>query len=174
MTDAGTEANSFSELLNHHREQVVRVACRLLNGDRSSAEDVAQEVFLRLWNASERYTEQRTFRAYLLTITCRLCTDYRRRNRPTVSLSDCWHLADEKAVPEVSSLTDAVPTAIATLPEEQRVVFVLSHYEGLRYREIAEIVGCPIGTVASRKFLAVQTLREHLRPYLDTTEGDAP
>jgi RNA polymerase sigma-70 factor, ECF subfamily len=174
MTDAGTGADTFSELLNHHRDQVVRVACRLLNGDRSSAEDVAQEVFLRLWNASERYTERGTFRAYLLTITCRLCADYRRRHLPTVSLSDCWHLADAQPLSEVSSVMDAVPAAIASLPEEQRIVFVLSHYEGLRYREIAEIIGCPIGTVASRKFLAVQALREQLRPYLDTTEGDAP
>lgn len=168
-----TDAISFEELLNQHREQVVRVACRLLHGDRASAEDVAQEVFLRLWNAAERYTEQGTFRAYLLTITCRLCADYRRRYRPTISLDDCWHLADERELPEVGTIRDAIPAAIASLPEEQCAVFVLSHYEGLRYREIAGIVGCPIGTVASRKFLAVQTLRERLRPYLDTSEGES-
>jgi RNA polymerase sigma-70 factor (ECF subfamily) len=169
------EATDFSRQMAECREWVVRVAIRLMNGDRAIAEDIAQEVFLRVWNGTDRYQEQGNLRAYLMTITCRLCTDYRRRNHWVTSLEDCHDLTASRhnttAVAEANEVSQQVQKAIAELSEEQRTVFILSHYEGLRYHEIAEILGCPLGTVASRKYMAVQNLRDKLRPYLQAEEN---
>src|SRR5437762_5055906 len=93
---AGGDAAAFAGLLTRYRETVVRVACRLLGGDRAAAEDVAQETFLRLWNAADRYEARGSLRAYLLTVACRLCTDYRRRERPTDSLDLCADISDTR------------------------------------------------------------------------------
>jgi RNA polymerase sigma-70 factor (ECF subfamily) len=60
-----------------------------------------------------------------------------------------------------------VRDAVLSLPEDQRAVFVLSCYDGLSYSEIGEIVGCPVGTVASRKRLAAQALRKRLAAWED-------
>lgn len=175
---AGGDASAFAELLSRHREVVARVACRLVGGDWSAAEDIAQETFLRLWNAADRYEARGTLRSYLLTVAYRLAADYRRRQRPTTDLGDYdRHIdfsSDTGRLYETNALSNAVRDAVLELPDEQRAVFILSHYEGMKYREIADVIGCPIGTVASRKFQAVQTLRERLAPYLDSTEGVMP
>ena len=67
----------------------------------------------------------------------------------------------------VPSLHDAIGQVLLRIPEIQRVIFVLSEYEGLSYQEIAEVVGCPYGTVASRKYAAVEALRTQLRPWIN-------
>lgn len=171
----GGDARAFAQLLQRHRDLVTRVAYRLTGGDWSLAEDVAQETFLRLWNAAERYEGRGTLRSYLLTVAHRLATDYRRKRRETESLDGWTNLPDAKPHPGQTTgagdVVEAVRRSLEALPEEQRTVFILSHYEGLKYREIAEIVGCPPGTVASRKYLAVQALRERLAPLLNGSEG---
>lgn len=71
---------------------------------------------------------------------------------------------------QAKALSEAVRAAVLALPEAQRTVFVLSQYEGLGYREIAAVLDCPLGTVASRKHLAVETLRRRLRPWIENEE----
>jgi RNA polymerase sigma-70 factor (ECF subfamily) len=110
-------------------------------------------------------------RAFLLTITRNLCRDHVRRSRPTDPIEAAHDRADTRPTAEDAALanerTEAIRCAIAALPEEQQVVLILSHYEGVPYTEIAAIVGCPAGTVASRKHYALAALRRHLRAYLE-------
>jgi RNA polymerase sigma-70 factor (ECF subfamily) len=68
---------------------------------------------------------------------------------------------------EAAALADAVRRAVQALPAPQREVFILSHYEGLSYQEIAGVLGCPLGTVASRKHLALEALRRRLAPWME-------
>lgn len=163
-------SEAFRLLVRRHQGMVTRFACRMLNGDRNAADDIGQEVFLRLFRAAKNYTARGEMRAFLLTTTRNLCRDHLRRLRPT----DDWDSVPDHIDPapngEAAALLQEraamVRKAIAALPEEQRTILVLSHYEGVPYAEIARLVGCPEGTVASRKHHAIAALRRSLQIYL--------
>ena len=164
---------AFGLLIRRYQGIVTRFACRLLNADQSAAEDIGQETFLRLYHSSATYTARGQLRAYLLTITRNLCRDHQRRQRPTESLDVVSEHPSSALNAEALVLqqerSEAVRQAISALPEEQQTVLILSHYEGLPYHEIAVILGCPTGTVASRKHHAVAFLRRRLHAYLEET-----
>lgn len=165
------DREAFRLLIRRHQGKVTRFACRLLNGDRSTAEDIGQEAFLRLFRAAKSYSARGEMCAFLLTTTRNLCRDHRRRERSTEGLDTILDQVDPSPTGECSVLlqerSEALRKAIATLPEEQQTVLILSHYEGIPYAEIAAIIGCPAGTVASRKYHALATLRRLLQPYVE-------
>jgi RNA polymerase sigma-70 factor (ECF subfamily) len=123
---------------------------------------------LRIWQKADRYTGRGQFTAYLLRITRNLCEDMRRRT-PAIGLSEqeresaCTLSAHAQA--ERNALQTAIEKAVHALPPFQRDVFILSHFENFTYAEIADILDCPPGTVASRKHQAVQNLRRALRDW---------
>jgi RNA polymerase sigma-70 factor (ECF subfamily) len=166
LTASGDSA-AFGILVERHRARVLRVACRLLGGDADAA-DVVQEALLKAWRASGQYTPNGQFRSWLLAIVCNQCRD-RWRKQPISRLDDQLHLAASGPGPEEVArgrlLAEAVRMAVMALPEAQREVFILSQYEGFRYSEIATMVGCPEGTVASRKYLAMEALRRQLKDW---------
>ncbi len=171
LRTAKGEREAFRLLVRRHQGMVTRFACRLLNGDRGAAEDIGQEVFLRLFRAAKRYAARGEMCAFLLTTTRNLCRDRLRRERPTQALDTILDYADASPSGEGFALlrerSATVHQAIAALPEEQRTVLILSHYEGISYNEIAAVVGCPAGTVASRKHHALAALRRALQPYME-------
>jgi RNA polymerase sigma-70 factor (ECF subfamily) len=168
---ANGNRKAFRLLIRRHQSVVIRFACRLLNGDRTAAEDIGQEAFLRLYRSGREYTARGEMRGFLLTITRNLCRDYLRRQHPTESLEVAFDSTDPSPTGETSALqyerAETVRKAISELPEEQRTVLILSHYEGMPYAEIATIVGCPAGTVASRKHHALAALRRRLHAYME-------
>lgn len=160
---AGGDMAAFGVIVQAYQGRLVRFATRLL-GDMDAAQDAAQEAFLRLWRLRASYQPRGCLQAYLLRTVRSVCLDYARAKRP-------WEPLEERtggAVPDPAdlaqsrSLAEAVRQAVQALPEPQRVVFVLSQYEGLSYAEIAEVLDCPPGTVASRKHQAAETLRRKL------------
>ena len=172
---ADGDTDSFARLIRTHQSRVVGYASRLLGNDPDAAQDIAQEVFLSVWRGRGQYRAQGRFVVYLLQITRRATLDRLRRRPVATNNWDAW--ADAPApdlTPEAAlaaaTFDAAVQEALARLPAGQHDVFVLSHYEQLSYREIAELLNCPIGTVASRKNGAVHALREMLRPWLPGNE----
>ncbi len=165
------DLEAFRLLIRRHQGSVTRFASRLLNGDRSTAEDIGQEAFIRLFRAAKSYSARGEMRAFLLTTTRNLCRDHYRRERSTEGLDTILNHVDPSPTGEglvvLQERSDALRKAIAALPEEQQAVLILSYYEGIPYVEIADIVGCPIGTVASRKYHALATLRRLLQPYVE-------
>jgi RNA polymerase sigma-70 factor (ECF subfamily) len=163
---AAGDALAFGHIVRAHQERLLRFATRLL-GDRDAAQDAVQEAFLRLWRARTRYRSTGLLSTYLLRVVRNICLDYQRAYRPTASLLDADSLptpaeGDPQSDCQARALVQAVRCAVLNLPEPQRAVFVLNHYEGLSYREIAAVLECPVGTVASRKAQAVETLRRRL------------
>ena len=179
---AGSDA-AFRVLFARHRPTIEGFLYRLL-WDRALAEDLAQEVFLRLWLARDRYEPLRPLPVFLYCIAKNLWLHERaRRNHrpPPVSLEgpldldalEAAHraLADEPTLPEQLLFAHErmfrIRQALMKLPSGQRLVFTLSHFEGLRYAEIAEVLEIPLGTVKSRMNAAVLKLRRHLSSLLE-------
>ncbi|HLV81216.1 MAG TPA: RNA polymerase sigma factor [Chthonomonadaceae bacterium] len=163
------DVQASGQLVKAHQPRLIRFATRML-GDAERAEDAVQEAFLRLWRARARYQAQGSFACFLLRIVRNACLDQARNALPTACLEEVADsplpAAEEPAARlQAEALAEAVRRAVQSLPEAQRAVFVLSQYEGLSYQEIAAMLECPVGTVASRKHLAVETLRRRLGPW---------
>jgi len=165
---AGGDAAAFGMLVRAYQNRLVRFAARLLN-DSELAQDAAQEAFLRLWRGRAAYQPCGCLQAYLFRTVRSVCSDCARRSHPAETLAGTLEASgpDPAFFAEAKSLTDAVQAAVHRLPEPQRIVFLLSHYEQLSYAEIADVLDCPVGTVASRKHQAVETLRRKLFSWKD-------
>ena len=162
------DADAFGRLVRTHQARLLCFAERMTGGDAETAEDAVQEAFLRLWRGRTRYQPQGALIGFLLRVVRNICLDYERMSRPDAPLEDDLPSAETPEDRLVAcSLGEAVREAVARLPEAQRAVFVLSQYQGMSYGEIAEVLACPVGTVASRKHLAVEALRRRLRPWME-------
>jgi RNA polymerase sigma-70 factor (ECF subfamily) len=178
LAGAGDMA-AFEQIVERHQRLVIGTVGRML-GTHADAEDIAQQVFVRVWNNANRYVPQAKFTTWLLKITRNLVfNELRRRARhPQVPLQgeaeeEERPLKDEHAVaPDASLLEEelqkAVDAAIAQLPETQRMAVILRRYEELSYEEIAETLDQSVSAVKSLLFRARTELRENLKRYLDT------
>jgi RNA polymerase sigma-70 factor (ECF subfamily) len=164
------DKDAFACVVKTHEQRLLYFAYRML-ADWDAAADVVQDALVRLWQSRARYSPQGTDAAYLLRLVRNACIDHVRSNRN-------WnHVCIDDNMPATSptcesqalsvGLQDALGQALLRIPESQRVVFVLSEYDGMTYQEIAQVVGCPHGTVASRKFAACESLRRELRSWLE-------
>jgi RNA polymerase sigma-70 factor (ECF subfamily) len=177
------EEGAFRSLLRRHQRDVFNLAFRILR-NREDAEDAAQEVFLRIYRSLGQYDPERPFRNWLLRITHNLCIDLLRRRRiATVSLGEPlrrdegeieWELPDPSAADPLEALVgkeekELVEEAIAKLGPTLRSAIVLRHVQGLRYEEIADVLGIPLGTVKVRLFRARAAIADLLARRL---EGD--
>ena len=148
---------------------------------RRDVEDIAQEVFLKVFRAIQRFDASRAkFTTWVYTFVRNHCFDILKKKKlKTSSLSAVEDddsdrdFADARELQptqdaENSELGRRIGEALATLGEDQRMVFVLREYEQLDYREIATITGVNEGTVKSRLFRAKESLRKQLEPYLET------
>ncbi len=167
-----TLAPAFLTLVDDHLDRVFRFLMSLIR-DREVAADLTQDTFLKLQQAMDAGREPNE--AYVLASARNMAISWLRRRDlerthmevlPPEALEPTAD-ADRSASPdrayEAGELRQGLETAMAALPEDLRTVFHLSEIEELSYAEIAEVVGCPEGTVASRKHLAVRKLREHLK-----------
>jgi len=179
---------AFALLLDRHEGKLFRYIYRFVH-ERPLAEDLTQEVFLRVCKAAPRYKKKAKFTTWLFTIARNLCIDKKRRRSKRTEISmdsprDGGGGAndDDRALmdlmPETSStmasskavraeFLEQLEAALGELPDEQREVFTLRQFGGLKYREIAEVVGVSKNTVKSRMRYALQTLRGHLAAYRD-------
>ncbi|MCW5892744.1 MAG: sigma-70 family RNA polymerase sigma factor [bacterium] len=154
-------------LYRRHRPRVVRL-CQLLLRDPAEAQDVAQEVFLRLLRAAEAGRTPAAWGAWLSRVTVNACRDRRRGRwwrwwRDAGLEIDVASLAAPGGTPELTALRTelrgAVWTAFRRLPARQREVFVLRHVEGFTTQEVADALGLRTGSVKRHLFRAVHTLR---------------
>jgi len=176
LVSAG-ETVAFEELVERHQRLVVGTVARML-GSNSEVEDIAQQVFVRVWKSAKRYVPRAKFTTWLLKITRNLVfNELRRRSRhaqePLQGASEDEErpIRDERATaPDAllleQELQHAIETAIAQLPETQRMAVVLRRYDELSYEEIAEVLGQSVPAVKSLLFRARTELRTRLSRYL--------
>jgi len=154
---------AFSELVRRYRARILRTACGIV-GSAQEADDVAQETFIKAWNALPHYHAQGTFGSWLYRIAINTAIDALRKRRDEVPFDEFQMVSRDS--PEDSVLRRAeherVREAISSLPPGSRAALTLREYEQLSYREIAEVLQVPMGTVMSRLHYARQILRKRL------------
>jgi len=172
------DLGAFERLVEAHQSKVVGVVAKML-GDVSDAEDIAQQVFLRVWNSAARYEPSARFTTWLFTITRNLAfNELRRRKRhPAVSLDSelggrAFQVQDAhaKSAPKVmmeEEMQASIQKAIDALPQAQRMAVILRRYQDVSYEEIGNILEMSVPAVKSVLFRARTTLRECLRDYLN-------
>jgi len=163
------DRQAFGELVMRYRERVIGVVYRMC-GDSQLAEDAAQEAFIRAWQQLPRYQPRAPFQSWLYRIALNRATDVLRADRETADVDDLPLVAQElepEAAAERNALHEQVQQAVLALPEASRSVLILREYEGLSYKEIAETLDIPLGTVMSRLNYARGRLREWLCPLLE-------
>lgn len=172
------DESAFRALLERHQDSVVGTVAKML-GNPSDAEDIAQQVFLRVWQHAKSYRPDAKFTTYLFTITRNLVfNETRRRSRKKEIPLDTGDSSgnhepgdDPHRQPDASlleaELRIAVDQAITSLPETQRLAVILRRYENLSYEEIAVVLDLSVSAVKSQLFRARSSLREALAGYLN-------
>lgn len=171
-------ARSLVEAL--HRPVIATIYRFLGPSFKKDVEDIAQDVFLKVFRALDRFDGSRAkFTTWVYTFVRNHCFDVLKRRRvPTTSMHavpDDETARDFTDARELQPMRDAeneelgrrIGEALQKLGEDQRMVFILREYEGLDYREIADVTGVNEGTVKSRLFRAKEALRQQLQPYLE-------
>ncbi len=183
------EVRAFDVLLSRHRRAVFNFILRYV-GDPHHAEDLLQEVFLRVIKGADAYERQAKFTTWLYTIARNLCVDSSRRakHRRAQSLdapldkdegkdgatlgdimSDGGPAVDRNVIGH--ELRGKLEAAIAKLSDEQREVFLMREMLDMPFKDIAEVVGCPENTVKSRMRYALEKLREDLEEDADLAKA---
>lgn len=172
------DMEAFETLVEIHQSAVIGTVAKMLGGA-SEAEDIAQQVFIRVWKSAARYKPQAKFTTWLFTITRNLVFNEsrRRKRKPTVSVEEReeeYHItvSDQEASSPSddllhSELEKSVDAAIQELPEKQRMAVVLRRYEELPYDEIARVLSMSVPAVKSLLFRARAQLKESLQKYLE-------
>lgn len=179
IVDAGSDSRRFEELTLPHLPGLYRFALKL-TGNTAAAEDLVQETYLRALRGFGGLREPGAARSWLFRILSRLVTDRQREAGREVPLPPAEELdrfslyeliSDEDPLPYSDRLhedflgqfrDEDVRAALLALPEAFRVPLVLLYTEGLTYREMADVLGCPVGTVMSRLHRARKMLEREL------------
>lgn len=172
------DADSFERLLNRYRGPLIRYFCRMVR-DQALAEDLAQEVFLRVYQARERYQPEARFTTWLYRIATNLALNALRDRReaempaesasgegdpPEARIVDSRPTAEQSLI--LSERERAIRQAVESLPDNQRAAVILHKYQEVDYRQIARILDVSESAVKSLLFRAYETLRARLEPLL--------
>src|SRR5467141_4736805 len=171
------DMRAFEEIIERHQSLVAGTVARML-GSNSDVEDIAQQVFIRVWKSAGRYVPRAKFTTWLLKITRNLVFNEMRRTKrrahvplqPELGaedppLKDEMNLAPDASLLEME-LQRTIEDAILQLPETQRMALVLRRYEQLSYEQIAEVLDLSVPAVKSVLFRARTELRTRLSKYL--------
>jgi len=174
MRVADGDREAFERLVERHRVPVVHFLYRTVQ-DREAAEELAQEVFLRIYRARDRYQPAARFTTWLYRIATNLALNWLRHERRGVQVFSLDGRRDPRAAGEWpaaqpnteefllrEALAQRVRRAVAALPARQRAVVVLHKYHNMDYEEIAAALGCSVQAVKSLTFRAYANLRKAL------------
>jgi len=168
---------AFERIVERHQALVAGTVARML-GNNADVEDIAQQVFIRVWRSAKRYQPKAKFTTWLLTITRNLVFNELRRRRRHVAVSlQADNESEERPLPDdvakapdatllQRELQKAIEEAIDRLPEVQRMALILRRFEELSYEDIADVLDLTVPAVKSVLFRARTELRERLASYL--------
>ncbi len=169
--------DAFEILVNRHQASVLNLIYRFI-GDRTQAKDLAQEVFLKVWQAAAGYKPKAKFTTWTYRITANLCFNELKSSRRKKWLQFLRFDTDHEILTE-EDFPDSAPSpedlllakersrqitlALQTLPEKERMALILKRYDELSYQEIAQILGCSVSAVESLLVRVKRNLQEKLK-----------
>lgn len=172
------DSAAFSELVDRHKNAVIGTVSKMLGGH-GDIEDIAQQVFIRIWKSAVSYEPSAKFTTWMFTITRNLVFNETRRlsRKKTVSQNE---FEDEYGIEtpdaeartpheslEEKELSSAIDKAIEELPEKARMALTLRRYQNMPYEEIADVLEISVSAAKSLLFRARTQLKTALRDYLD-------
>ncbi len=175
---------SFEKLMDKYYKRVMNLVYRFVD-DKDIAEDLTQDVFIKVYNNAHLYKPKAKFQTWLYQITKNTClNELRRRKHPAVSLDKTFEvkgnplkqeLADTKSLNPGETIDQkeialVIKEAIASLPENQRMAVTLRRYEQLSYNDIAQTMNCSTASVKSLLSRAKLNLKEKLKGFIQTDE----
>jgi RNA polymerase sigma-70 factor (ECF subfamily) len=185
------DLKAFEALAEKYKQPIVNMMYRMLR-DPDEAEDLAQSVFIRVYQSAKRYEASAKFSTWIFTIARRLClNEIRRRGRHRSESLDSRPTDREEQAPRQfedaktfsppeaylhGELAEKIEEAVAQLPEKQRLAMVLCRQEELSYEEMARVLRCSVPATKSLIHRGRETLKEKLKPYLRSGawEADGP
>ena len=171
---------AFKELVKKHQGTVTGIIYRY-TGNHNEVEDLAQDIFLKIYKAASSYVPRAQFKTWLYKVVANHCLNFfrsQKRKAITTSLDQplsedynphIQRTDEQKKQPEIilqqQELQIALKRALSELPERQRMAIILHRFEGLSYKEVATILGASLSAVESLIFRAMNNLKEKLSPY---------
>jgi RNA polymerase sigma-70 factor (ECF subfamily) len=172
------DQTAFQELVDRHKLTVLNM-CLRFTGNKDDADDLAQEVFIRVCQAAPNYEVKAAFTTWLYRITVNLCLNYQRRKKilQFFSLNHSKAIEDQiehrahwleihdrpDTALERKELQNLVQGSIQSLPENQKTALILHCYQNLSYQEIADVLKTTVSAVESRLHRAKENLRKRLK-----------
>ncbi len=172
---------AFKQLVEKHKLSILNL-CLRFTGNKEDAEDLAQDIFIKIFQAAPRYEPRALFTTWLYRIAINQCLNYQRRKKLLTFFSlDNNHHKERQEIKQINNLPmseqpdfdleqrerqQIVQNAINSLPENQKTVVVLYRYHNLSYQEIADILETSVSAVESRLHRAKLNLKKRLAPLL--------
>jgi RNA polymerase sigma-70 factor (ECF subfamily) len=162
------DREAFRGLFDAYKDRVYSIALCFFHGDEATAEDVTQEVFLRLFSSIGQFQHKANFTTWLYRLVTNVCLDEQRKRKrcfPLEALGDRGEGA--VGLPPTEPYTqfeinDSIQSALAELSPDLRATILLKYYEELSYEEMARVLNCPQGTIASRLNRSLKLLAQKL------------
>ena len=161
------EEKAFNELVNLYKKRVFNLVLRMVR-NKEDAMDLAQEVFVKAYHSLKDFRGESSFSTWVHRIAVNLSLNFTQRDkfRSFISLPDLTQPVLSTDSPlrdfEKKQINEAIDQAVLSLPQKQRVVFILRHYQELPYAEIANIMDKSEGTIKANYFQAIKKLRKSL------------
>lgn len=163
------DIEAFEQIFRVYRNPVFRVAYRF-TGNRDDAEDLTQEIFLKVFENIGSFRYESSFATWLYRIAVNTCMNFQRDKKPAESLGvtdDLGSSVSPEAICERGELQRKIEAEIASLPNPLKIAFLLVVVEGMTYREASEILGLSVDALRMRVSRARQILREKLKGYME-------
>lgn len=165
---------AFEQIMKKYEKSVINTIYRFI-GNRIRAEEIAQEVFIKVYNSAKRYRPKAKFSTWLYKIVTNICLDDIRKKKDIPNFSFHTEIPDINQIPPNINLerkeSDCyVRNAIRSLPKRQRIAVILREYNGFSYKEISKTLRCSTKAVESLLYHAKLSLKEKLVPYFEKSE----
>jgi len=181
MQKAGSgDRTAFKQLVQKHQRTVTGIIYRY-TGNHNEVEDLAQDIFIKIYKAANNYVPRAQFKTWLYKVVTNHCFNFFRSQKRRAFITSLDQSSSEEYNPHIQrtdaqkeqpelilqqqELHTALKSALSELPERQRMAIILHRFEGLSYKEIAKILGCSLSSVESLIFRAMCSLKEKLGPH---------
>jgi RNA polymerase sigma-70 factor (ECF subfamily) len=158
------DRDAFRALYDIHKDKVYSISLYFFHGNQAIASDVTQQVFLKLMTGIAQYRGESEFSTWLYRLVVNACLDAARRQKPDAAIPEAFAAPDSQEEDYARrQMATSVRAGVSALPPKFRIAVLLRHFEDLSYEQMAKVLHCSMGTVASRLSRGHKILAERLK-----------